>query len=733
LIAYTGEPLEQPWWQAPVIVDLDGIDAGDGVFPILDAHLQTKEGIVGQAEEAVVEDGKFIVRGRMIEVMDAAKEIIRLADASFVWQASIGARSYQKEFVGEGATVEVNGRTYQGPCYVSRKTVIRETSFVVIGDDKNTKGLVASYRGTMAKMTFAEYCKANDFDEDKLTASQKKALQAAHAALDDDEGDGGDDSGEGDGEGKTAKAAATQLPIRAAGGDGAREPGTLKDYRKQQADEDKRVREIRQITAGNPDLEGEITADGKTTKANIREHAIRTCMTVEATRHLFELTELRAARAGGGGVNAPLTWYSPQTPQLSEAVVEAAVLQAGNCRLELDSFHREQNVPESVRRRVQTEMRARYTDQVQQAAHTLFRGRVGLKQVLLAGASMAGKHYGTIDCDSDIANVLRACNWEQSDPNVIRADGASTASIANVLANVLNKFLLSGYLYTEMTWREICGIRPVKDFKPTKSINLFADVMFKQVNQDGELAHGVIQDQAFANQAATYGRILSLTRKHIIDDDLNALTTLPQLMGRGAGLKINDVFWTLFNNPGNDEGGSTAFWAATHTITGQSGNANYFSGASTNLQSTSLDTAVLTFRQQVDPKNFPLGVAPSILLYPPELEGIAWQLLNSTLLITGSTGKNPADNQWKSRFTPAQSAYLSNSNYTGYSTTAWYLLANPNIIPVIEACFLNGQEQPTVQTAQADFNRLGVDMRGFSDFGVSMQNFRGGVKSKGAA
>ena len=36
--------------------------------------------------------------------------------------------------------------------------------------------------------------------------------------------------------------------------------------------------------------------------------------------------------------------------------------------------------------------------------------------------------------------------------------------------------------------------------------------------------------------------------------------------------------------------------------------------------------------------------------------------------------------------------------------------------------FLNGQESPTIETANADFNVLGIQMRGFHDFGVSLQD-----------
>ena len=41
---------------------------------------------------------------------------------------------------------------------------------------------------------------------------------------------------------------------------------------------------------------------------------------------------------------------------------------------------------------------------------------------------------------------------------------------------------------------------------------------------------------------------------------------------------------------------------------------------------------------------------------------------------------------------------------------------------MIEVAFLNGNESPTIETAEADFNVLCVQMRGYHDFGVALQD-----------
>ncbi len=106
--------------------------------------------------------------------------------------------------------------------------------------------------------------------------------------------------------------------------------------------------------------------------------------------------------------------------------------------------------------------------------------------------------------------------------------------------------------------------------------------------------------------------------------------------------------------------------------------------------------------------------------------------MRSNLIVYGGTTKTPNENRWANRFVPLKSRYLNKSAFTGNSTTAWYLLADPMVLPVIEVVFLNGQENPTVQTGMPNFDTLGIQMRGWNDAGVASQNFRGGVKNAGA-
>jgi hypothetical protein len=118
-------------------------------------------------------------------------------------------------------------------------------------------------------------------------------------------------------------------------------------------------------------------------------------------------------------------------------------------------------------------------------------------------------------------------------------------------------------------------------------------------------------------------------------------------------------------------------------------------------------------------------------LVPTALKNTALELMQSERLFgtTTADAPRPDANIWRGRYRVESSPYMHNTGYTGYSATAWYLLAEPNDMPVIEIAALNGNVMPVVETADADFNVLGIQMRGYSDVGVALQEYRGGQRS----
>jgi len=373
-------------------------------------------------------------------------------------------------------------------------------------------------------------------------------------------------------------------------------------------------------------------------------------------------------------------------PEISGAVLEAACAMGG--KLNDVEKHYDANTLESADKR--------------------FRGKFGLQDLLLE-AAWANGYTGRNFRDSRA--VLRHAFASNLSASV------SSIEIGGILSNIANKFLLEGFYSVEQTWRNICTIRPVSDFKTVTSYRLIGKDQYEKVAPGGELKQGTLGQESFSNKADTYGLMLSIDRRDIINDDLGAITLVPRKLGRGSGTKLNDVFWTAFLNNG-------AFFTAA--------NKNFVAGVDTVLSIDGLTKSEVAFMEQVDGDGKPIGVMPAILLVAPALSAMASQL-NKALEIRDTTAnqKYPIANPHQGKYRAEVSRYISNAAYPGNSSKAWYLLSEPSDLAVIEVAFLNGQESPTIETAEADFNVLGVQMRGYHDFGVALQDPRGGVKSKG--
>ena len=306
----------------------------------------------------------------------------------------------------------------------------------------------------------------------------------------------------------------------------------------------------------------------------------------------------------------------------------------------------------------------------------------------------------------------------------IRA-GFSTMSLPGILENVMNKTLLSAYESTPIAAFDLCSIGTVSDFKEISRYRLLGTGGFEKVAPDGELKHGKLSDQKYSNKADTYGQILALTRHDIINDDLNAFMDIPRQMGRSGAESIDDLFFTLLLK-------NTGFFS--------SANANLLTGPDTKFGPESLTVAKTTFRKQkAGPSNKakdqkPINIRPEFLVVPVEIETDAELLMGSAQLMIDAQGtptKIPVDNPHRNKYRVISTPHLSDSYYQGASGSAWYLFANPNVLPAFEIVFLNGRRTPVIERVEMPANTLGMGFRSYIDFGVNSQDPRAAVKVTG--
>jgi hypothetical protein len=433
----------------------------------------------------VINDGASLVaHGKATAATPARDEVVNSAHNGYQWQASLEVVPSKVEELAKGKTATVNGQQFTGPAYITRAGTLKGFAFVSHGADDNTTATIAA---TAASTTN----KGNTMEPKFKTWIEAMGFDADTLTTEQLAGLQANYDGK-----NTAK----PKKINAA------DPFEARRIEAQRRQEINAFAE-RQIELRNSSVD-EIADIEK-----LANHAIEAGMDTNEFRLKFYESQLPQSRT-------PI--HVGPNQKLNSRIVEAAVCQAGRLPGHEKMFD----------------------DQTLQLAHDHFRGNIGLRQMIILAAEQNG--YRSNYSSMVDLNVQRAAF--NMNGRMINATGFSTIAISTILSNVANKFLMIGWNSVDMTPMSIAPVKNVRDYKQITTVSLTGDLQYEQLGADGQIKHGTLGNQSYTNQADIYARMLAITEKDIVNDDLGALTATPQRLGRGAALKLNDLFWTEFLN-----------------------------------------------------------------------------------------------------------------------------------------------------------------------------------------
>jgi len=287
----------------------------------------------------------------------------------------------------------------------------------------------------------------------------------------------------------------------------------------------------------------------------------------------------------------------------------------------------------------------------------------------------------------------------------------STSDFGNLLANVAEKSMLKGYEEAEETFKLWTAKGETGDFKPIRRVDLNSFPILDNVSEGAEYQYGTIGDRGEIIQLATYGKLFSITREAIINDDLTAFTKIPQRMGRAAIRTVgNLVYSVLTSNPAMSDG--VALFHANHKNL-------LTSGA---LSTAAIDAMAVAMGLQTDGDSnaTALNIPLAYIICPLALRGLANTVRTSQYRVGDADTKmaNTAPNIVKETFEVIADARLDK-----VSSTNWYGAANPAQFDTIEVTYLDGIETPYIEQQQG-FTTDGAVFKVRIDAGVKALDFR---------
>ena len=483
MVAYRGGLLRVAGYYRPVVVDMQGLSAAQGMKAYVD-HDTTRR--VGHIERHQVSGAVLTVHGVISSTSEAAREVTADADNGYPWQASIGGNVLSLEDVPTGATITVNGQQFTGPIFVARSFRLREVSFVGNGaDDQTSASIAAGAAQEITIMNFSEWLKKHGWVEESLTPEQRADLQIAYDA---EQAAAANQGGE-----TTTASAATGQP---AGGQTPLQASANQQPSQQDRDAAVVAAERQRVA----DIEAACSALPMSDAVNtLRASAMSGQVTLPDLRARL-LDIVRQGRPKAPAVGSSV---GPATPQVLSAVM---AMQAGGMNdQQLQAAYGEQILTQAQRHR-----------------------RLSLNSIIRSCVESEGHHLSAMASEQELV-----------------AAGFSTVSLPGVLSDSANKTLLSAYNAVPSVAVRVAKKLTANDFKTHTGYRISGDWKLQALGPDGELKHASFSEKGYPFRVATKGRFWGLTREMIRNDDMGAFLDFFNGFGRGYALTREEDFWMM--------------------------------------------------------------------------------------------------------------------------------------------------------------------------------------------
>lgn len=288
----------------------------------------------------------------------------------------------------------------------------------------------------------------------------------------------------------------------------------------------------------------------------------------------------------------------------------------------------------------------------------------------------------------------------------------STSTFPAIMSNLANKSVMTGFNEAETTYQLWAGKGSNRDFKEATRVALSEAGDLELVPEGSQFKAMTFKEASARTKVATYGKLFSLTRQAIINDDLGMFSAIATRFGSAAKRLVNKMVYAQLTGNVEMEDGVTLF-NSKHGNVATTGEA---------LSVKAIAKAVTAMRRQKGIQGTAtLNITPKYLIVPPELEMVAYQLMNSTADVAGVN--SGVVNPYKGRFIVIADAEITDPD-------AWYLVADATQHDTIETTFLNGVEAPRLETRQG-FDVDGIEYKVALDVGVRALDFRGLYKNAG--
>lgn len=288
----------------------------------------------------------------------------------------------------------------------------------------------------------------------------------------------------------------------------------------------------------------------------------------------------------------------------------------------------------------------------------------------------------------------------------------TTGSFPNLLLDAMNKTLRASYAEAASTYqRWVRQAASASDFKALNRI-IFGEIgLPDEIAENGQYPEMTASDSRESYKVAKHGGIWSISFEAMVNDDLDAMTRIPQMQGNAMRRAINrDAYSTLVDNNTLADG-IALFHASSH-------GANLDATA---LAEGALDTGFQVMMTQAGLNSTTvLNIQPRFLIVPAALSATAYRLTGGGVM-PETVGNVPLYGTGGPR--PLEVIVDGQIDNLG-SATNWWLAADNSTVDTVEITFLQGEETPVLDREDG-FDTDSIRYKIRQTYGIKPIDYRG--------
>lgn len=347
------------------------------------------------------------------------------------------------------------------------------------------------------------------------------------------------------------------------------------------------------------------------------------------------------------------------------------------------------------------------TDKFREAAidALLFRGGINVQDPAAGYKDLVGMRLTGLASECVLRKGIHSPQRLDED-TLLREALTPDSQFTGILSNAASKAMAVSYRAASTTFQRWTRKGSNLDFKATTHYQISEAGDLIKMPQFSEFKFDAMTDVGVRKSLATFGRAWAFSRQAIINDDIGALTKVPAAYARAAARGINKLVYMQLGENAVIYDGKQLFHVDHANLAA--------AGGVINLENVNAGKAAMR-KQKGLRGTETLKIEPGFLLVPTALETSALQFVSRKFVPNTFQDVNPI----AEKIQPVVDAELD-----AYSTTAWYLAADPMQADTIEVTYLRENDLPTIES-EVSFDYLGVKWRIYIDYGVTVLDYRG--------